>query len=404
MLRHGKNEGRGTKDERRSIVKHLLELIRISNAVGRDSSLVQGGGGNTSVKTDDGKFMYIKASGTALKDMNTKRGWRRMQLKPVLAIIKDKSLAQMEVHKRETEVVNRLLLACDDDVTIIARPSVEAHLHAFLDKCVIHLHPSSAGAFANAKNGKAELGKLFNKFEIFLPPLWVPYVDPGFTLAKSIAKLVGSYQKRYSKKPAILFLEKHGILISAESTDTALRLVHQVIDRCGNQFEHPKTRDEKQKTRDDINEAKRCISKAFSEATGQKCEISYFYDDAIKAFLQRKDAKKLLSGVITPDELVYANGPAMWVDKCEPKKIAERLTSQIKNGEKYSVAFLVKDVGLFVAGTKKIASTVRDIVLYSIFIRTNAARMGGILTLTKRERDFINKWESEAFRMKIARR
>ncbi len=92
----------------------------------------------------------------------------------------------------------------------------------------------------------------------------------------------------------------------------------------------------------------------------------------------------------------------MWVDKCEHKKIAERLTSQIKNGEKHSVAFLVKDVGLFVVGTKKIASTVRDIVLYSIFIRTNAARMGGILTLTKRERDFINKWESEAFRMKIA--
>lgn len=383
--------------------KALLELIKISNAVGVDSALVQGGGGNTSVKTEDGKFMYIKASGTALKDMNTKRGWRRMRLEPVLAIIKDKSLAKMEVHKREKEVVNRLLLACDDEVTVIARPSVEAHLHAFLDKCVIHLHPSVVGAFVNAKNGKAELEKLFKKnlkFRIsnlgfFFPPLWVSYVNPGFTLAKSIAKLVDDYKKRFGKKPAVLFLEKHGILISADGADTALCLVHQVIDRCGNQIEHPKTRD-------DINEAKRCISKAFSEATGQKCEISYFYDDAIKAFLQRKDAKKLLSEVITPDELVYANGPAMWVDKCEHKKIAERLTSQIKNGEKHSVAFLVKDVGLFVVGTKKIASTVRDIVLYSIFIRTNAARMGGILTLTKRERDFINKWESEAFRMKIA--
>jgi rhamnose utilization protein RhaD (predicted bifunctional aldolase and dehydrogenase) len=92
----------------------------------------------------------------------------------------------------------------------------------------------------------------------------------------------------------------------------------------------------------------------------------------------------------------------MWVDECEPKKIAKRLTSQIKAEEKHSVAFLVKDVGLFVAGTKKIATTVRDIAVYSIFIRTNANRMGGILTLTKKERDFINKWESEAFRMKIA--
>ncbi len=66
------------------------------------------------------------------------------------------------------------------------------------------------------------------------------------------------------------------------------------------------------------------------------------------------------------------------------------------------MAFLVKNVGLFVAGTEKIAPTVRDIVLYSIFIRTNAYRMGGILTLNKRQEDFINNWESEAFRKKLA--
>jgi len=409
--------------------KALLELIRISNAVGRDSTLVQGGGGNTSVKTENGKFMYIKASGTALKDMDKNRGWRRMRLEPILAIIKDQSLAKLDVHKREPEVVNRLLLACDDDVTEDARPSVEAHLHAFLDKCVIHLHPSTAGAFANAKNGKTELEKLFKKIENlrrtpnggklkignYLPLLWVPYTDPGFTLAKSIAKLVDDYQKRFRKKPAILFMEKHGLLISAGNANTALRLVRHVIKRCDSKLKHPKTRDERRRTPafagtglplrrqgNEINNAKLCIRKAFFEATGRYAAISYFNDDAIAAFLQQRDAKKLLSGVLTPDELVYANGPAMWVDKCEPEKIAIRLKSQIDKGEKHSVAFLVKDVGLFVASNKKMATTVRDITVYSMFIRTNAARMGGILTLTKRQRDFINQWESEAFRMKVA--
>ncbi|MHC4326164.1 MAG: hypothetical protein ACYSUX_17985 [Planctomycetota bacterium] len=55
--------------------KALAELIKISNETGIDPTLVQGGGGNTSVKTADGKYMYIKASGTALKDMNQKQGW-----------------------------------------------------------------------------------------------------------------------------------------------------------------------------------------------------------------------------------------------------------------------------------------------------------------------------------------
>jgi NAD(P)-dependent dehydrogenase (short-subunit alcohol dehydrogenase family)/rhamnose utilization protein RhaD (predicted bifunctional aldolase and dehydrogenase) len=381
--------------------KALLELIKISNAVGRDSTLVQGGGGNTSVKTEDGKYMYIKASGTALKDMDKKRGWRRMRLEPVLAIIKDKSLAKLDAHKREPEVVNRLLLACDDDIdSDKARPSVEAHLHAFLDKCVIHLHPSTAGAFANAKNGKAEIKKLFEKEKI--PPLWIPYTDPGFTLAKSISKLVDDYQKRFGKKPAILFMEKHGLLISAGSANTALRLVRQVISRCSSKLKQPKAGMIKTVKQEEINKAKLCIRRTFFEATGQYTAISYFYDDAIAAFMRQKKARKLLSGVITPDELVYANGPAMWVDKCEPKKITKQLKSRMDKGEKHSVAFLVKDVGLFVAGNKKMATTVRDITAYSMFIRTNAARMGGILTLTKRECNFINQWESEAFRMKVA--
>ena len=50
----------------------LADLIKISRDTGIDPTLVQGGGGNTSVKTDDGKYMYIKASGTALKDMDSK--------------------------------------------------------------------------------------------------------------------------------------------------------------------------------------------------------------------------------------------------------------------------------------------------------------------------------------------
>lgn len=381
--------------------KALLELIRISNNVGRDSALVQGGGGNTSVKTVNGKYMYIKASGTALKDMNKRQGWRRLRLDPVRAIIKDKSTAKLDVQRRETEVVNRLLDACDDKVTSDARPSVESPLHAFLDKCVIHLHPIAVGAYVNAKNGKTELEKLFKNEK--LPPLWVPYTDPGFTLAKKIAKLVGDYQKRLGKKPAVLFLQKHGLLISANSADAALRLLRKVINRCADKLKWPKAGKTKPSSQEAIADAKLYIRRAFYEATGRYVMISYFYDDAIAAFWRQKDAEKLLlPPALTPDELLYANGPAMWVEDCVPKKIAGKLTSKIRKGEKPPVAFLVKGVGLFVAGTQKIATTVRDIVKNSFVIRANASCLGGILTLNKAEQDFINQWEAEAFRKKLA--
>jgi len=393
--------------------KALAELIKISRETGGDPTLVQGGGGNTSVKTADGKYMYIKASGTALKDMNEKEGWRRMRLEPVLSIIRDESLPKLDASTREPEVVNRLLFACDDNVKTIARPSVEAHLHACLDKCVIHLHPSAAGAYVNAKNGKAKLEKLF-KDERF-PPLWVPYTDPGYMLAKRIARLVDSYQGRYGKKPAILFLEKHGLFITAKTATGALRLVRRVMNRCNSKLTQPKAGSAKPVKQERIGDVKRCIEKAYFEATGKPAAIWYYYNDAIADFLRQKDAKKMLNGSLTPDELVYANGPAMWVELQEDKKsrsevmlesirksTVRRLRRQVERGRKLSAAFLVRGVGLFVAGTEKIAPTVRDVVLYSIFIRTNAHRMGGICTLNKRQEDFINNWESEAFRKKLA--
>jgi rhamnose utilization protein RhaD (predicted bifunctional aldolase and dehydrogenase) len=380
--------------------KALAELIRISNETGVDPTLVQGGGGNTSVKTADGNYMYIKASGTALKDMNQKQGWRRMRLEPVLAILKDKSLPKLDASTREPRVVNMLLDACDDNIKAIARPSVEAHLHACLNTCVIHLHPSAAGAYHNAKKGLAKLQRMFRNENP--PMLWVPYTDPGYMLAKKIARLVNSFQDKYGKKPSILFLEKHGLFITSKTATGALRLVRSVMKRCNSTLKQPKSGSARAVDQEKINDFKLCIEQAYTKATRKSEMIWYYYNDAIADFLGQKEAKKMLSGSLTPDELVYANGAAMWVEKCDWQSIASRLKQQIQKGKKTSAAFLVKDVGLFVVGTEKIAPTVRDIVLYSIFIRTNAYRMGGILTLNNRQEDFINNWESEAFRKKLA--
>lgn len=402
--------------------KALADLIKISNITGKDSTLIQGGGGNTSVKTADGRYMYIKASGTDLKDMDKHAGWRKLRLAPVLAIIKDKSIAKLDVYRRETKVVNRLLLACDDKLTGNARPSIEAHLHAMLGKCVIHLHPVAVLSFTCAKNGKAELEKLFKKIKNrklkiknSLPPLWVPYAHPGFTLAKKIAKLNADYQNRFGRKPAVLFLQKHGLLISADSPNAALQLLRSVINRCAGKLKcsssvagllrrtEPKAGKAKPLNQEIIADVKLCIRRAFYEATGRYAVISYFYDDEIAAFWRQKNAQKLLSpSALTPDELLYANGPAMWVEDCNSKKIARRLTRQIRKGKKPPVAFLVKDAGLFVVGMEKIAAAVRDIVKNSFVIRTNASRLGGILTLNKAEQDFINRWEADAFRKKLA--
>ncbi|HUV66477.1 MAG TPA: class II aldolase/adducin family protein, partial [Sedimentisphaerales bacterium] len=327
----------------------LADLIRISNVTGRDSTLVQGGGGNTSVKTADGKYMYIKASGTALKDMSEKQGWRRLRLDAVLSVIDDQALAELDADKREPEVVNRLLLACDDDVTVAARPSVESHLHAFLDRCVIHLHPLVVAAYVNARNGRAQIAKLFKNEE--LPPLWVPYTDPGFLLAKRISRLVQTYQKQYGRKPAVMLLEKHGLFVTAGTPDAALRLVRNVIELCSSTLKAPKVRKAKPPVESEIAAAKAAIGTAVLEATGQSLPVTHYpNNESVTAFMARKDAAKLLATpALNPDELVYANGSAMWLEKCDVRTITRKLKSRVSKGQKPAAAFIIKGRGLFVA-------------------------------------------------------
>jgi hypothetical protein len=92
----------------------------------------------------------------------------------------------------------------------------------------------------------------------------------------------------------------------------------------------------------------------------------------------------------------------MWLEKPDQKKITRKLVGQLRRNARPTVAFLVRDIGLFIASKPKTVCTVRDIVLSSLIIRANAFRMGSITSLTKSQRDFINHWEADAFRLKVA--
>jgi len=375
--------------------KTLADLIKISNTTGKDTALTQGGGGNTSVKTSNGKYMYIKASGTALKDMTARRGWRKLRIESVLEVIKDKTLAKLPAEIREPQVAIQLLLACDDSIKTKAKPSIESHLHALLDKYVIHLHPVAVSAYVNSKNGRKLLDKLL-KNEKF-PPLWVPYADPGFMLAKKMAKLIKNYQNQFGRKPAIIFLEKHGVVVNANTADSALRLVRKAIRICKSKlprYSPPRTKPPAQQS---IIAAKLAIQSALFNITGRLLPVTYFVNKSISTFMARKDAAKLLNKpALSPQELYYVDGPPVWLPRADVKTITGKLNSLVVQNRKFSTMFLIKNLGLFVAADEKKAATIAEIAIASLLIRSYAAGFGGITTLTKQQQEFINNLKSEA--------
>jgi len=379
----------------------LRNLIRISKEVGKDTSLVQGGGGNTSVKAADGRHMFVKASGTALKDMDPRRGWRRLRLDSVLAILDEESLAGLDPVEREGRVISLLRAACDDDVGDDSRPSVESHLHALLGRCVIHLHPVAVGAYVCARRGREKVARLFRGEDF--PPLWVPYGDPGYRLAVKVRRLVGEYVKQHGGQPSVLFLEKHGILVAADSADEALERVRRTIAICKRGLRQERGARPKAPDRERTVSLKLAIRRGVFESTGRYAAVRHYIDRNIAGFLARKDATKLLaSPALTPDEFAYASGPPLWVEDADGSRIGKLIKRQLDRGERAPASFLAPGVGLFVTGTDRTIPTIRDVVAASLQIRAAAAGFGGPRALNRRQREFIASWEMESFRRRVA--
>ena len=104
---------------------------------------VQAAGGNTSVKSPDGRTMAIKASGTALTSMSETDGWVEMDVAAVLSVLDRADLAALPVEEREARVLEYLHAAA---IGGRGRPSVETALHAMLGRVVVHTHAVAANA------------------------------------------------------------------------------------------------------------------------------------------------------------------------------------------------------------------------------------------------------------------
>lgn len=170
------------------------DLIEISHYAAQHPRLVQGGGGNCSVKKDS--LMAIKSSGIFLEEMSSSVGYCLMDL--------------------ATSAVSGPSV----------RPSLEAPLHRLLGRYVIHTHPIALGAFVCSEEGKAELTRLFPK----PGHVWVPYADPGQALFNAMEKIIAE-QKLDKRSNLILFLQNHGLFVSSAEKQSCLSLHEETVTR-----------------------------------------------------------------------------------------------------------------------------------------------------------------------------
>jgi rhamnose utilization protein RhaD (predicted bifunctional aldolase and dehydrogenase)/NAD(P)-dependent dehydrogenase (short-subunit alcohol dehydrogenase family) len=185
--------------------------------LGRDPLLVLHGGGNTSVKTtatdDLGQVhavIAVKGSGADMADIEP-WGLPAVKLEPLRA------LRGLDTLSDEAMVnVQRLNLL---DATA-PNPSVETLLHAFLPhKFVDHTHAAAVLSLVDQPDGEALAREVYDgRMGI------VPYIAPGFGLAKAAAQV-------FEEKPDVegLILHKHGIFTFGETAREAYERMIEMV-------------------------------------------------------------------------------------------------------------------------------------------------------------------------------
>ena len=377
--------------------KALADLIKISNSVGSRPDYVQGGGGNTSVKSADGKTMAIKASGTTLASMNESAGWVELDLGRLLAIFDVAELANLTPDKREARVLAHQHSAVVGGPS--ARPSVESALHGLLGKVVIHTHPVAANALTCGP-GKAVIAKLTRKGE--LPPLWVPYTDPGYKLAVGIKSAIDKYQKQHGRVPAVMFLQNHGIFVSAGSAKECVRLHNDWIARCEKYFNKTAPALVPAEAADpaDVRKAMAWIRRAvrdknkgpvFARLSNEPELTNAAMDPAVGGLLAR--------GALSPDHIVYTGAHSVLARNL--LAIEPALAAALDEHAPPRVV-LVKGLGAFLVSNEpgKLGVIEETAAGAAKTIRL-AAGSGGARNLKKSSADFIINWEVEHYRAKL---
>ena len=277
--------------------KDVALRVYSTRLLGRNKELVLHGGGNTSVKTTikdiDGKkykVLCVKGSGWDMADIEP-AGLPAVKLEPLLTMKRKKYLSDENMVSFQKK--NLIDIKSPN-------PSVETFLHAFLPfKFVDHTHADAVLNITNRLGGLNFCKKVFgNKVSV------VPYVMPGFMLAKKINEI-------YSKNPNInsLILMNHGIFTFADDAKEAYDLMIKYVSQAERAISKLKVKKIKQiknfSTRFNAHEIAPILRGLLSNNKDQKFIVNYRLNKHLKYFMNGKNVRSYSSkGTATPDHVI----------------------------------------------------------------------------------------------------
>ena len=393
----------------RSSTKGLLDdLVALARRFGEDPEFTRGGGGNISVKEDG--ILYIKASGTSLAAL-TPQSVIALDVGPLMDLLDGPPARPVA---GGTDEVMQVALGARVGALDDRRPSVECLFHALLqERFVLHTHPTTVNALTCAKRGTEIAERILGS-----SVLWIPYTDPGLPLARVIRDARRSYEQRTgTPAPRMMLLQNHGLIVTGDSTAEIEEISGRLVAVIQAHLEAAPAiswGDVERFEADDARAALHAVGPALRAllATGDRLKVLEFDDSPLAVSMASSPLGRefALGGPLTPDQIVYAGSFPLLVEApagSSPNHLVEAVTSALAaraaTDSAAPIIVLVRGLGLFAAGDSHAqADTARQVYLDAVGVSVEAHRMGGVRPLADAEREFIDRWEAEAYRRGVA--
>lgn len=387
-------------------MKQIEDLIAISRKFGQDSRFVIAGGGNTSYK--DENRLWVKASGHALATI-TEDGFAVLD-RALLNEMGEKAYNE-DTAIREEQVKNDLSVAC---ITKDRRPSVETSLHNCMGFAfVVHLHPTLVNGLMCSVNAEAACK------EIFPDALYIEYTDPGYTLFKKVYDRIKAYKAEKGKEPQVIFLQNHGIFVGGDTTAEIEGIYSEVLGKLEAKVAALPEGDTavSETVMDVVPAIRQMLSRSgrgFKTLKVTKNALVDFFIDGCSVTstgsvtdCPGKSGFDKIAKPFTPDIIVYCKSSYIFIEAESDEEILKQAEEEIEafvSGKGYTPkVLLIKGIGLIAVGdSSRNAQIITDVFTDAMKIAFYAQSFGGEHPMERAWIDFIDNWEVENYRRKVA--
>jgi rhamnulose-1-phosphate aldolase/alcohol dehydrogenase len=302
------------------------------------------------------------------------------------------------------------------------KPSIETLLHAFIPALyVYHTHADAICSLTDTSDSAALIQRVYGGKAAF-----VPYVRPGFHLAKLVAEA-------YHRNPALrgVILDKHGLVTWADTPKAAYHETIRMVTKAQLHVRRfRKSCAVSSDARDSRSSRHKLAASVIPVLRGMVSEFGRMvmaYDDsgAVLDFVNHPRAGSLSQiGPFTPDHMLHTKPKPLFLELPKARTAASMehvIRTKVRQYRKEYVQYfnryktpgvtmldsnprivLVPGLGMFATGkSRRAARSARDIYAHTIDVILNASSIDTYTTISAKDMCDFEYWPMENFKLTL---